>query len=261
MPGSAHSGPTFSASMIETPIPGPVPRFELTEWRERYRIVAGITGRGEEPLPFDLGLAGTAAPVGLVMDRWRRLAQSLPEFSGLTLARQVHGTRILSHGACTGLVIHEGADGHTTDRVGTLLAVTVADCVPVFVADVKRRVIALLHAGWRGVAGGILPKALDLLALQGSHVDDLLVHCGVGICGDCYEVGPEVLEAVGLAAPSEESRGLDLRALLASQAAHRGVEKVSTSGLCSRHDGGLFFSHRGSGGQDGRMVAYLGLLP
>jgi purine-nucleoside/S-methyl-5'-thioadenosine phosphorylase / adenosine deaminase len=246
--------------MDELPVNGPVPRFELTDWRERYGLVAGTTGRGSG-VPFDLGLAGVTAPVGSVLDRWRQLRLSLPEFSGLIVSRQVHGTEILWHQTGRGLVILDGADGHGTDSAGLLLLVSVADCVPVYVVDPVRRAVALLHAGWRGVAGRILPKAIELLTRTGSRVENLLMHCGVGICGQCYEVNSEVFLACGVSPPANGRGPLDLRGVLSAQAANMGVDKVSTSHFCSRHDGELFFSHRGSGGADGRMVAYLGLLP
>jgi len=245
--------------MTESRVPGPVPRFELLEWRERFGVVAGITGRGDG-LPFDLGLAGVTAPVGQVMDRWRALRGSLPEFSGITMSRQVHGTELLWHEGASGLVIHEGADGHATATSRLLLAVTVADCIPVYLVDPVARRVALLHAGWRGVAGGILTKGIAYLEQHGSRVENLLVHCGVGICGLCYEVTSEVFGACGVAEPEGGRGGLDLRRVLAEQAVHSGVDSVSTSQFCARHDGELFFSHRGSGGQDGRQVAYLGLL-
>ncbi len=83
------------------------------------------------------------------------------------------------------------------------------------------------------------------------------MHCGVGICGACYEVGPEVLAR--FAARTDTSpRHLDLRAVLVEQARRLGVGDVSVSPWCSAHDRDWFFSHRASGGRDGRMVAYLG---
>ena len=259
MSGSGPWAPRFSDLMAETPVAGPVPRFELAEWR-RHGVVAGITGRGEG-IPFDLGLTGVSAPVGQVMDRWRQLRSSLPEFSALIVSRQIHGTEIAWHQGGNGLVILEGADGHGTATAGLLLAVTAADCIPVYVVDPVRRAVVLLHAGWRGVAEGILPAGLRELVRQGSRVENLLVHCGIGICGLCYEVRSEVFLACGVSAPAEGRGGLDLREVLSAQATNMGVEKVSTSPLCSRHDSRLFFSHRGSGGADGRMAAYLGLLP
>jgi len=247
--------------MIETPVDGAVPRFDLAHWRTDHGLLAGITGRGAGPVPFDLGLAGQAANVGEVMERWRALRRSVAPFQGLVVSRQVHGTTILSHGGCEGMLIGGEADGHTTTVPGLLLAVSVADCIPVYVADPVRRAVALVHAGWRGTAGSILPNAIDLLVAGGSVVGNLLVHCGVGICGSCYEVGAEVFERCGVQPPAGGKGMLDLREILSAQAGRRGVENVSTSPLCSRHDAGRFFSHRGSAGADGRMVAYLGLLP
>ena len=87
------------------------------------------------------------------------------------------------------------------------------------------------------------------------------MHCGVAICGTCYEVGSEVFEALELSPPADGRGLLDLRAVLERQGRALGVSRVSTSDRCSAHDAADFFSHRASGGADGRMVAYLGALP
>lgn len=245
--------------MTETPVPGPVPRFEIAAWRE-FGVVAGITGRGSGSPPFDLGLAGTATPVGVVMDNWRRLLQSVPEFHAVILARQIHGTSIRWHAGGAGLVIQYDLDGHATDRPGCLVAVTLADCIPVYIVDPVRRQVCLLHAGWRGTAAGILPAGLAEMRAHGSSVENMLIHCGIGICGKCYEVGSEVFVSCGLTPPNGARGYLDLRDVLIRQARQAGVSKISTSPLCSAHGSDHFFSHRASGGADGRMVAYLGLV-
>jgi polyphenol oxidase len=244
----------------EAPVPGPVPRFELSEWRDRYGIVAGITGRGEDSAPFDLGLAGATAPVGQVLQRWHDLQAAVPGCSGLVVSRQVHGTAVAWHEAVRGLVILQGFDGHGTATPGVVLAVSAADCVPVYIADPVARAVALVHAGWRGTAGGILGRGIEELVRRGSRVGNLVVHCGVGICGTCYEVGGEVFRGCGLPEPAGGKGRLDLREVLIGQARDAGVETVSTSGFCSAHDADRFFSHRASRGADGRMVAYLALL-
>ena len=133
-------------------MPGPVPRFEIPGWRERYGVVAGITGRGAEPgRGFDLGL-WSDAPVGEVMSRWRAFRRELPEFTAAALGNQVHGVEVLSLEAGRGWIQVEGIDGWITTAPGILLTVTVADCVPVYLT-VPGRGVALLHAGWRGTAG------------------------------------------------------------------------------------------------------------
>lgn len=266
MPASSPSAPTSSvsktspASLAEVPIAGAIPRFELAEWRERYGVLAGITGRGEGS-GYDLGLASTEA-TGAVMNRWRDLKLNLGEFSGFAVARQIHGTNVVWHPATQGWALFEGADGHGTDAAGVLLCVTAADCIPIYLVDPRRRAVGLLHSGWRGTAGRILDHGLRLLRDRcGSRPEDLVVHCGVGICGGCYEVGPEVRTACGVADGSLANGRLDLRATILDQASEAGVEQLTTSPYCSVHDRTQFFSHRGSGGMDGRMVAYLGIIP
>jgi hypothetical protein len=248
-------------SCREVPQPGTVPRFELEGWRRDFRIVAGITGRGGTPEPFDLGL-WSQTPVTTAMSRWRRLRASIPGFDACILGMQVHGNRVVWHASPAGWLLLEGIDGHATDSAGVLLTVTVADCVPVYLIDPAARRIALLHAGWRGTAAGMLRAGVELLQARGSAVADLLMHCGVAICGRCYEVGSEVFQALGLPPPDSGGRGLlDLRDVLGRQGRALGLSRISTSDRCSAHDSANFFSHRASRGADGRMVAYLGMLP
>lgn len=239
-------------------VDGAVPRYELPEWRERFGVVAGITVRGNGAEPFDLGLAGCQAPVGKVLSRWRALRAGVPGFSGVVVSQQVHGNTVLWHDGIRGMVIEDGADGHATATPGVLLAISAADCVPVYMVDPVGRAVALVHAGWRGTAAGILGQGLQLLLGRGTQVENVIMHCGIGICGLCYEVSSEVLTACGDPAPAGVKRGLDLRAVLKRQASELGVDTVSTSHLCSAHGGAQFFSHRASGGADGRMIAYLG---
>ena len=248
-------------SEAEVPVPGPVPRFELTAWREELGLVAGITGRGAAPgRGFDLGL-WTDAPVADVMGRWRAFRSALGQFDAVVLGNQVHGVEVMTAGPGRGWIQVEGVDGWVTTTPGVLLTVTVADCVPVYLAA-PRRGVALLHAGWRGVAGGILGRGLDRLsAVSGVPVDHIVMHCGVGTCGDCYEVGSEVIEACGTPPAGAGPWHLDLRGRLADEALGLGVGRVSSSPWCSAHDRARFYSHRASRGTDGRMVAYLGMPP
>jgi YfiH family protein len=245
----------------EVEIAGGIPRFELAEWRERYGVVAGITGRGESSPGFDLGL-WTNQPVSGVMQRWRELRRALPEFHGQVFAIQCHGTDVVWHGASGfGWRILDGMDGHATGAPGLLLQVSVADCIPVYLLDPDARVIALLHAGWRGIADRILARGLEVLMAHGAVPGRIVMHAGVGICGKCYEVGREVMEGCGLPAEGAGPWHADLRSVLAAQARALDVGTVSVSPRCSAHEARHFFSHRRSRGTDGRMVAYLGLLP
>ena len=280
--------PSDRLAFREQPAPDPaVPRMELREWADRFGIVAGITTRGGRAGAgdpgFSLGL-WSEEHVGQVMSRWRAVRAAVrQQFPGVILAHQVHGTAVqwYEHGT-DGWLIVDGIDGHVTGARGTLLTVTVADCVPVYLAVPGKQVVALLHAGWRGTAGQILERGVEVLkraALVRST--EIVMHCGVGICGACYEVGSEVIERLaparvprvneadaGVGTPGRRpavhradgpSSHVDLREILARQASELGVAEVSVSPWCSAHDRDHFFSHRASGGRDGRMIAYVGL--
>jgi YfiH family protein len=241
--------------VAEAPVPGAVPRFELAEWRVRYRLTAGITGRDGG---FDLGL-WSEAPVGQVMSRWKALRSALVGADSFVLGNQVHGAEVMTVGQGRGWIHIDGIDGWVTTSPGTFLAVTVADCVPVYLA-VAGRAVALLHAGWRGTASGILGAGLErLLQAAGSAPADAIMHCGVAICGECYEVGSEVMTGCAVPHAGPGPWHIDLRDRLAEQASELGVRQISSSTWCSAHDRDRFFSHRGSRGADGRMVAYFGM--
>jgi hypothetical protein len=192
----------------------------------------------------DYGL-GDGDPPAAAVARWAALQASLgPVAPRLASARQVHGTRILEHDAeWYGWRRFEGADGHFALGAGIALAVTIADCVPVFVAHPQSGTVALLHAGWRGTAGRILAKATGLMVQAGLAPADLHVHLGPAICGRCYEVGPDVFEQL-TGWSTVRNRHVDLRALLAEQAKEQGIAHLSASAFCTRCDNDRFFSHR-----------------
>jgi YfiH family protein len=245
--------------LTEMPVPGAVPRYEIPEWRNRFGVVAGITGRGSATGPgFDLGL-WTRQPVGEVMSRWRGLRGAEPGFAAFVMAHQVHGAEVAWHDATGGWCIHERVDGHLTGAAGTILLVTVADCVPVYLVVPQRRAVGLLHAGWRGIAAGILTRGFEQFTGRlGVSGADVVMHCGVGICEDCYEVGSEVMNGCRMPHSGAGPWHLDLRARLVEEAKRLGIGEVTVSSWCTAHHRDRFYSHRASGGTDGRMVAYLG---
>ena len=188
-----------------------------------------------------------------ISGRWHALQEALAAVGAprLASARQVHGTRVLAHGeGWEGWIRVDGADGHLLTARGAA-AITIADCVPVFVAH-PSGAAAVVHAGWRGVAGGILAETIRAFASRGFPADELLVHLGPSICGRCYEVGTDVYERL-TGWPTTRARQVDLRALLAEQAKQFGVVQWSASGDCTRCDNDRFFSHRA--GDAGRQVA------
>jgi purine-nucleoside/S-methyl-5'-thioadenosine phosphorylase / adenosine deaminase len=260
--GDGELGNDSAGAMLrEVAVPGAVPCYEIPGWRQRFGVVAGITARGSAPgRGFDLGLWSNE-PVGQVMSRWLALRRELADFPAVVLGNQVHGVEIMSLDRGRGWIQVEGVDGWITTAPGILLTVTVADCIPVYLVAPGKG-IALLHAGWRGTAKGILPRGVERLTRTTEcSPDQLIMHCGVGICGDCYEVGSEVVEGCGLAPHGPGPWHLDLRRHLVSQARGQGLVHITRSPWCSSHDRPAFFSHRGSAGTDGRMVAYIGLHP
>lgn len=256
--GEGETGTAAGGRLRERPDRGgALPLYRNAAWEERWTgLRAGITGGG--PRGPDYGLS-TAPSASALAERIGTLARELG-FSRTALPRQVHGADVVPlHGpGAEGVLLCGPADGLVTGASGVLLLVTAADCVPVYLAGPGADPLGLLHAGWRGVAAGILEAGIGTLAERfGTEPRSLRVHLGPAICGECYRVGPEVAEALGR--PAGEGR-VDLRALLAARASDAGVEpgRITVSGWCTLCDGDQFHSHRGRGRQAGRMAAYLG---
>ena len=194
-------------------------------------------------------------PVAEVMGRWYALRDELAASAPrLATARQVHGNRIVAHApSWEGWLRVDAADGHLAYDRGTAMAITIADCVPVFMAH-SSGATALLHAGWRGIAAGILECTVAAFHRLGVHARELIVHLGPAICGQCYEVSPEVYQRVTDRSASAPTR-VDLRAALADRARAAGLRSITVSPRCTRCDNDRFFSHRA--GDQGRQVGVL----
>ena len=231
--------------------PEPIPLREKVDAFVSMGVEAFTTTR----TAGDFGL-GDGEPNPAALARWQALQIELAEIAPLLAsARQVHGTRILEHAPDNngGWVHHDNADGHLAIAAGVACAVTVADCVPVFIAH-PSGAVALLHAGWRGAAARIVQRAIARLTELGLDASDLKVHLGPAICGRCYQVGPDVFEQL-TGWQTIRQRHVDLRALLAEQAKEMGVRQLSASPHCTRCDNDRFFSHRA--GDVGRQVAVI----
>jgi polyphenol oxidase len=227
------------------------------EWRESNGVRwlhAGLDGAsaafstrlgGVSEPPFDslnLGLL-TADDGEAVGENRRRLAAALGfEPEQVAFARQVHGTRLVEQPHDGGLV---EADGHVVREAGTAALVFTADCLPVAVAGPKG--MAMLHAGWRGLAGGILGAGAEAVEATSAAIGP-----GIGPC--CYEVGEEVLESfAGLGEGVATGRMLDLPEAARRLLAAAGVERVESAGLCTYCEADLFYSHRRDQGRTGRQ--------
>ena len=161
--------------------------------------------------------------------------------------RQVHSDRVVRVLGQPG-DFGEG-DVLVTDQPGIWLEVRTADCFPVILADPVRQAVALVHAGWRGVAGRILKRSLEHMGVAfGTHRPDVLAVIGPGIEECCFEVGPEVARQFGKAGRIR----IDLVGEIYRQL--EGVSQVDRVGACTRCFPALYYSFRREAGSAGRMV-------
>ena len=201
------------------------------------------------------GLA-SEEPAVQVMRRWRQLREELrPGGARLASAAQVHGTRlIVHHSQWDGWLRADEADGHVSTDRGLALAVTVADCVPVFIAH-PSGAAAILHSGWRGTAARIIDHGIGSLAQCGFAIAELRVHLGPAICGKCYEVGADVYRQLTGRDSSGATARVDLRSIVADHARAAGVRHITTSAFCTRCNNDRFYSHRV--GDSGRQIGVI----
>jgi polyphenol oxidase len=162
---------------------------------------------------------------------------------GLAGVRQVHGTRVVE-GRVTA---REEADGVWTRDPGVGVLVLTADCLPVVVAG--EAAVAALHAGWRGLVGGVLEEGVRALRHAGEGGPlRAAIGPGAGVC--CYEVGEEVAGRFGAA--HRRGRHVDLKAAATERLRAVGVTAVEDVGVCTMCDSRCF-SHRRDGGVTGRQ--------
>ena len=224
---------------------------EVVESFRELGATAFTTGRSA-------GSFGTQSdePVRDVMARWASLRSTLGA-ARLATAAQVHGHQILEHdSAWIGWLRGDAADGHLARVPGTAMAVTVADCVPVFVVH-PSGAAGILHSGWRGTAAGITERAVHRMRSLGFPPGELRVHLGPAICGRCYEVSADVARQLTGRDPGR-SVTVDLRELIARKVRDLGVSAVSLSPYCTRCDNDRFFSHRA--GDLGRQLGVIVVL-
>lgn len=158
------------------------------------------------------------------------------------------------------------ADAMVSDDPSRILSVRVADCVPVLISSDDGRVVAAVHAGWRGVIAGIAPAAAHMVRDAASG-GPIAVAIGPSIGCDAFEVGPEVLSEFarlfGDQAPMrrrDDGKGhVDLREAIRLQLLDLGVapDRIDISDRCTFRDADEFFSHRRDKGVTGRMAALI----
>ncbi|MFJ1301389.1 peptidoglycan editing factor PgeF [Pseudomonadota bacterium AL_CKDN230030165-1A_HGKHYDSX7] len=211
---------------------------------------AGGAGRGPHE-SLNLGIRADDDPAVVAENRRRVRAAVAGEPRWL---RQVHGADV--HDADPPAPDGEiAADASVTTRPGQVLAVMVADCLPVVIADAAGTVLGAAHAGWRGLAGGVLENTLAAMQAKAPGARDFCAWVGPGIGAAHFEVGADVLEA--FAADGQEAAACfvprpdvpgkwlaDLPALARLRLQRAGVAEVELSGLCTVSDPERFFSYR-----------------
>ena len=159
---------------------------------------------------------------------------------GSVTAQQVHGTRIMVVNSKFSGKELPATDAFVTNEPGLALCIFTADCMPVFFADKKKKVAALAHAGWRGLAAGIAPATVETMKNQfGCEPADIIVSVGPHIHSCCYEIGEEVRSAFSI-----KEKNLDMAGILKGQLDKAGIKDISDSGKCTQHNNDLFFSYR-----------------
>lgn len=240
--------------------------------------LGGVSPAGSPFASLNLG-----NPSGPIQDDWNhihenyRRLQAAIGVAGLSRywVHQVHGDDVA--------VVHHGrpfesgvkADALVGDSPAHLLAVRTADCVPILLADRPAgRVVAAVHAGWRGVIAGVVTRAVEAMEALGARRPDIVAAVGPAIGAGAFQVGPEVVAAFratfaaadGLIRPpanADANPTIDLRGAIGLQLAAAGVsaDRVDSTDLCTYSRPDEFFSHRRDGGVTGRMAALIAPAP
>lgn len=226
------------------------------DWPAPAGVVAFATlrdGDGVSRSPFDafnLGARCGDEPAAVAENRSRLIRhRALP--SPPHWLRQVHGTGVVRFDRMAADTdIESEADAAVTSEPGAVLAILTADCLPVVFASDDGGEIAAAHAGWRGLAAGVLERTVEAMRTPASRI---LAWMGPAAGPQAYEIGEEVLDAFVSADRGAESAfaatrpghwRVDLYALARRRLRAAGVERIHGGGLCTISDPKRFYSHR-----------------
>jgi YfiH family protein len=242
-----------------------VPDFIIPNWSAPARVRALTTtrigGRSAAPYAaFNLGDHVGDDPAVVAANRQLlRGVQMLP--SEPIWLKQVHGVRVVDAAADTA---GASADGAYTDQREVVIAIMTADCLPIFLCDRRGEAIALLHAGWRGLASGVIDVGVQAMGIKGER---LLAHLGPAIGPSAYEVGDDVHQAFvqrdpGAARAFRDAGAghwmADLYELARRRLSALGVTQITGGEHCTFRDERRFFSYRRDG-VTGRMASLIWL--
>ncbi len=252
----------------------------LSGFPELFHAVTTRSG-GVSPEPFSsLNLGGNTGDSAVnVQENYGRLSRVMGfDLQTVVSSHQVHGTEIAlitdapaRSKPFPAAHVLDGYDGFITAVPNIPLLVRVADCVPVILYEPDRHALAVVHAGWKGTAGGIAAKAAGLM-VQNYQCDIKKIRAGIGpsIGPCCYEVRKDVAECFQKAAGNKRFLmpeaadtifSLDLQEANRQQLIESGLAPghIELSWLCTACNLNLFFSHRGEKGKTGRFALIAGL--
>ncbi len=255
-------------------------RFLSTEKLSQFGIVHGFSLRNGGVSPFPLQSLNMDGRIDLpenVDENRRRFLTSLecPAWRVVT-AHQVHSNNVhVVHDLSASLTGECEADAFITSLPGVFLGVKTADCLPILVADPVRRVVAAIHAGWRGTVAGVVATTINTMA-QGyqTHPSDCWAVLGPCACERCYEVQTDVTRTFDKVFKDakfykwikpNESAYLDLKNANRSELIRMGLkaEQIEVLPHCTIHQNQDFFSNRlegqGNTVKVGRMLAVIGM--
>lgn len=183
--------------------------------------------------------------------------------SNVTLQKQIHSTTINYSPAPS---YYEDCDAVYTDKKNNYLAVSTADCIPVFLYDPGKRIVAGIHSGWKGTHGKIVTGTIEKLKSEFSvNPSELYAYIGPGISQEKYEVGPEVgkLFSSEVSIQRNGKYFVDLKKDNFNQLINSGLkrENIEVSDLCTFTEKDLLHSYRRDGVKSGRMFGVIGIKP
>ncbi len=226
-----------------------------------------LRGGGVSPAPYDDGSGGGGLNLGVhvgdqpeLVRRNRYLLQGVLPGQPAWLT-QVHGSTVLDAAGVAAGSAPE-ADASFTAARGAVCAIMTADCLPVLFCDVDGKVVAAAHAGWRGLAGGVLERTLE--AMRGAGAGEILAWLGPAIGPQQFEVGADVLQAFRAGAADAATLArveaaflpvagrpgkflADIYALARLVLRRAGVERVAGGEFCTVSDAARFYSYRRDG--------------
>lgn len=209
----------------------------------------GVSSRPYDELNLGAAVGDSAEAVRENRRRFVQMAGA-PAGSAVFMT-QVHGSHVAVVDGPRPEQVPD-TDALVTGAADVALAVLVADCVPVLLADGRAGVVGAVHSGRRGVHAGVVPRTLEAMVGLGARLGDIAARLGPAVCGACYEVPADMQAEVLAVAPQARATtpsgtpGLDLREGLVGVLRAQGVRDVALVGGCTREDPSLYSYRRDS---------------